>query len=77
MKIRGRLILFGYPLVDILLLWRIASIPAWAIPIFLIIAGFPIGAALIRHAAAKASLIAATVYTTKPQQAPSAAHMSR
>ena len=75
MKIRGRLILFGYPLVEILLLWWIASITGWAIAIFLIIAGFPIGAALMRNAAAKASLIAATADKNKPQVARSAALM--
>jgi UPF0716 protein FxsA len=75
MKIRGRLILFGYPLVEILLLWWIASITGWAIAIFLIIAGFPIGAALMRNAAAKASLIAATADKSKPQVARSAALM--
>ena len=75
MKIRGRLLLFGYPLTEILLLWWIASITGWAIAILLIIAGFPIGAALIRNAAAKASLIPVAADENKPQVARSSALM--
>jgi UPF0716 protein FxsA len=75
MKIRGRLVLFGYPLIELLLLWWIASITGWAIAIFLIIAGFPIGAALIRNAAAKASLIVAAADENKPQVARTSALM--
>ena len=75
MKIAGRIALFGYPLIEILLLWWIASITGWGMAILLIIVGFPIGAALMRNAAAKASLIAATPDQNKPKAARSAALM--
>ncbi len=75
MKLRSRLILFGYPLVEILLLWWIASITGWWIAILLIIVGFPVGAALIRNAAAKATLIATTTDHNKPKVARSSALM--
>ncbi len=75
MKLRSRLTLLGYPLIEILLLWWIASITGWAITILLIIAGFPAGAALMRNAAAKASLIATTPDEHKPKVARSSALM--
>ncbi len=75
MKLRSRLILFGYPLVEILLLWWLASITGWWIAILLIIVGFPVGAALIRNAAAKATLIATTTDHNKPKVARSSALM--
>ena len=73
MKIASRLILFGYPLVEILLLWWVASMIGWGIAILLIIGGFPVGAALMRNAAAKASLVAATPDEHKPKVARSSA----
>ncbi len=75
MKLRSRLILFGYPLVEILLLWWVASITGWGIAILLIVIGFPVGAALIRNAAAKATLIATTTDHNKPKVARSSALM--
>ncbi len=75
MKLRSRLILFGYPLVEILLLWWVASITGWGIAILLIVIGFPAGAALIRNAAAKATLIATTTDDNKPKAARSSALM--
>ncbi len=75
MKLRSRLILFGYPLVEILLLWWVASITGWGIAILLIIVGFPVGAALIRNAAVKATLIATTTDHNKPKVARSSALM--
>ena len=48
-----RLLLFGYPLIEILLLWLVASLIGWIPAILLLIAGFPAGAALMRNAAAK------------------------
>jgi UPF0716 protein FxsA len=74
-KIRSRLILFGYPLVEILLLWWVASMTGWGIALLLILAGFPAGAALMRNAAAKASLVAATPDEGKPKIARSSALM--
>ncbi|NCG02082.1 MAG: FxsA family protein [Actinomycetales bacterium] len=75
MKIRGRIVLFAYPLIELLLLWWVASITGRAIAMLLIIAGFPIGAALIRNAAAKASVIVTTADENKPQVARSSALM--
>lgn len=48
-----RLLVFGYPLVEILLLWFVASIVGWLTAILLVIAGLPAGAALIRNSASK------------------------
>lgn len=48
-----RLLVFGYPLIEILLLWLVASIVGWLAAILLLIAGLPAGAALMRNAAAK------------------------
>lgn len=48
-----RLLLFGYPLVEILLLWLVARFIGWLPAILLLIAGLPAGAALMRNAAAK------------------------
>lgn len=75
MKFRSRLLLFGYPLVEILLFWWVASMVGWGIAILLIIAGFPAGAALMRNAAAKASVVATTPDSEKPKVARSAALM--
>jgi UPF0716 protein FxsA len=73
MRIRSRLLLFGYPLIEILLFWWVASLTGWGIAILLIIAGFPAGAALMRNAAAKASVVATTPDEGKPKVARSAA----
>lgn len=75
MKISSRLLVFGYPLVEILLFWWVASIVGWGVAILLIIAGFPAGAALMRNAAAKASIVATTPDENKPKVARSAALM--
>ena len=75
MKFRSRLLLFGYPLVEILLFWWVATLTGWGIAILLIIAGFPAGAALMRNAAAKASVVATTPDEDKPKVARSAALM--
>lgn len=48
-----RLVLFGYPLIEILLLWLVASFVGWFVAILLVIAGLPAGAALIRNSASK------------------------
>lgn len=48
-----RLIVFGYPLIEILLLWLVANFIGWLAAIVLVIAGLPAGAALMRNAAAK------------------------
>jgi UPF0716 protein FxsA len=75
MKMRSRLVLFGYPLVEILLFWWVASLLGWGIAILLIIAGFPAGVALMRNAAAKAAVVATAPDGDKPKVARSAALM--
>lgn len=52
-----RLLIFGYPLAEILVLWFVASLVGWPIALLLLIAGLPAGAALIRNAAAKWTLL--------------------
>jgi UPF0716 protein FxsA len=74
-KLRSRLLIFGYPLIEILLFWWVASLTGWGIAILLIIAGFPAGAALMRNAAAKASVVSTTPDAEKPKVARSAALM--
>lgn len=75
MRIHSRLIVFGYPLIEILLFWWVASMTGWGIALLLIIAGFPAGAALMRNAAAKASMVASTPDANKPKVARSSALM--
>ena len=55
-----RLLAFGYPLVELLLLWWVASMIGWGFALLLILAGFPVGAALMANAAAKSTTIASS-----------------
>lgn len=55
MGFRGRLLFFGYPLAEILALWGIASLVGWGWAILGLVAGVPIGLALMRNAGASAS----------------------
>jgi UPF0716 protein FxsA len=55
MTLRWRLLVFGYPLVEILAFWGIAGLIGWGWAILLIVLGVPIGWALIRHAGAEAA----------------------
>lgn len=61
MGFRGRLIVFGYPLAEILVLWGVASLIGWGWALLGLLAGFPIGLALMRNAgnSAAASMQAA------------------
>ncbi len=52
---RGRLLVFGYPLAEILVLWGIASLIGWGWALLGLLAGFPIGLALMRNAGASAA----------------------
>lgn len=61
-----RIIVFGYPLLEVLLLWWVASLIGWGFALLLVIAGFPAGAALIRNAAAKATYLSTASETEKP-----------
>lgn len=75
MRLGSRLLVFGYPLIEILLFWWVASMIGWGIATLLIAAGIPAGAALMRNAAAKASLVTVTPDQGKPKVARSAALM--
>lgn len=55
MGFRGRLLFFGYPLAEILVLWGVASIIGWGWALLGILAGIPIGFALMRNAGASAT----------------------
>lgn len=55
MGFRGRLIVFGYPLAEILILWGVASIIGWGWALLGLLAGIPIGVALMRNAGASAA----------------------
>jgi UPF0716 protein FxsA len=54
MGFRARLLIFGYPLAEILILWGIASLIGWGWALLGLLAGFPIGLALMRNAGSSA-----------------------
>lgn len=70
-----RLLVFGYPLAEILVLWFVASLIGWPIALLLLIAGFPAGAALMRNAAAKSSLLRTASDSERPRIAQSVTGM--
>ena len=70
-----RLLLFGYPLVEILLLWWVASMIGWGFALLLVLAGFPAGAALMRNAAAKAVTLSTSPESERPRIAQSTTGM--
>jgi len=55
MGFRGRLIFFGYPLAEVLALWGVASLIGWGWALLGLLAGIPIGIALMRNAGASAA----------------------
>lgn len=55
MGFKGRLLFFGYPLAEILVLWGVASLIGWGWALLGILAGIPIGFALMRNAGASAA----------------------
>jgi len=55
MGFKGRLVVFGYPLVEILLLWGVASLIGWGWALLGLLAGIPIGLALMRNAGSTAA----------------------
>lgn len=56
MNLRTRLIVFGYPLAEILAFWALGIWLGWLLATVIILAGFPIGFALWRNAAGAARL---------------------
>lgn len=55
MGFKGRLLFFGYPLAEILALWGVASLIGWGWALLGILAGIPVGIALMRNAGASAA----------------------
>jgi UPF0716 protein FxsA len=55
MGLKGRLLFFGYPLAEVLVLWAVASLIGWGWALLGILAGIPIGFALMRNAGASAA----------------------
>lgn len=55
MTFRTRLLIFGYPLAEILALWAVASVIGWGWALLGILAGLPIGFALMRNAGSSAA----------------------
>lgn len=54
MRFTTRLIVFGYPLVEFVLLWLIASVIGWGWALIGIVLGVPVGIAIMRNASAGA-----------------------
>ena len=57
MRFRTRLIVFGYPLGEFLLLWLIATIIGWGWALMGILLSIPIGIAVMRNASAGARVV--------------------
>lgn len=55
MSFRTRLLVFGYPLVEILAFWGVATLIGWGWALVLIVIGVPAGWALVRMAGEEAS----------------------
>ena len=56
-RFRTRLIVFGYPLGEFLLLWLIASVIGWGWALIGILLSIPIGIAVMRNASAGARVV--------------------
>ena len=57
MRFRTRLIVFGYPLGEFLLLWLIASVIGWGWALIGIVLSIPVGIAVMRNASAGARVV--------------------
>ena len=55
MSFRWRLLVFGYPLAEILAFWGVATLLGWGWALLLIVLGVPVGWALVRNAGAEAA----------------------
>jgi len=75
MGFKGRLVVFGYPLVEILLLWGVASLIGWGWALLGLLAGIPIGLALMRNAGSTAATMMRQA-NTDPEAAAAAAGSS-
>ncbi len=70
-----RLLFFGYPLAEILVLWLVATLIGWPIALLLLIAGFPVGAAILRNAASKSQQLRTASEIERPRIAQSVTGM--
>jgi UPF0716 protein FxsA len=57
MGFKARLVFFGYPLAEILILWGVASLIGWGWALLGMFIGIPIGIALMRNAGASATVM--------------------
>lgn len=60
MGFRARLLVFGYPLAEVLVLWGVASFIGWGWALLGLLIGFPIGLALMRNAGSSAGAMMRT-----------------
>lgn len=73
MGLRGRLLVFGYPLAEILALWAVASIIGWGWALLGLLAGIPFGFALMRNSGSSAAGLMQANAAGDPQRAKSMA----
>ena len=57
MGFKARLLFFGYPLAEVLILWGVASLIGWGWALLGLFIGIPIGLALMRNAGASATVM--------------------
>lgn len=62
-----RLLFFGYPLAEILVLWLVATLVGWPLALLLLLAGFPVGAAIMRNAATKSQQLRTASEIERPR----------
>jgi UPF0716 protein FxsA len=62
-----RLLFFGYPLAEILVLWLVATLIGWPLALLLLLAGFPVGAAILRNAATKSQQLRTASEIERPR----------
>lgn len=62
-----RLLFFGYPLAEILVLWLVATLIGWPLALLLLLAGFPVGAAIMRNAATKSQQLRTASEIERPR----------
>ena len=67
MRFPARFVFFGYPLAEIVVLWGVASVIGWGWALLGILAGIPIGFALIRNAGSSAAALFQTASASHPQ----------
>ena len=71
MRFTTRLIVFGYPLVEFLLVWLIASVIGWGWALIGILLSIPIGIAVMRNASAGSRVV---LQESDPERAMESTH---